>query len=110
MAPLNQGGFVPDAFEWSSAPWFAPIIRQLAQKGDSATGFWPLKRWLYDEDPPRRQRGRLAHEERDHVGQTSEYLGFDLVMVNNLLEPSFLSADGGYDADSIGERWVRGTF
>lgn len=34
-------------------------------------------------------------------GQTSDYLGFDLVMVNNLPEPSVLLADRGYDADRI---------
>ena len=34
-------------------------------------------------------------------GQTSDYLGFDLVMVDNLPEPSVLLADRGYDADGI---------
>ena len=34
-------------------------------------------------------------------GQTSDYLGFDLVMVDNLPEPSVLLADRGYDADRI---------
>jgi len=34
-------------------------------------------------------------------GQTSEYLGFDLVMADTLPEPSILLADRGYDADSI---------
>jgi transposase len=37
-------------------------------------------------------------------GQTSDYLGFDLVMVDNLPEPSVLLADRGYDADSIREK------
>ena len=37
-------------------------------------------------------------------GQTSDYLGFDLVMADNLPEPSVLLADRGYDADSIRER------
>ena len=36
-------------------------------------------------------------------GQTSDYLGFDLVMDDNLPEPSVLLADKGYDADSIRE-------
>ena len=35
------------------------------------------------------------------LGQTSDYLGFDLVMADNLPEPSVLLADKGYDADSI---------
>ncbi len=34
-------------------------------------------------------------------GQTSDYLGFDLVMDDNLPEPFVLLADKGYDADSI---------
>ena len=36
-------------------------------------------------------------------GQTSDYLGFDLVMADNLPAPSVLLADRGYDADSIRE-------
>jgi len=34
-------------------------------------------------------------------GQTSDYLGFDLVMANNPPGPRGLLADRGYDADSI---------
>lgn len=34
-------------------------------------------------------------------GQTSDYLGFDLGMADNLPEPSVLLADRSYDADSI---------
>jgi transposase len=34
-------------------------------------------------------------------GQTSDYIGFDLVMADNLPRPSVLLADRGYDADSI---------
>jgi transposase len=34
-------------------------------------------------------------------GQTSDYLGFDLVMDNNLPEPSVLLADRGYDSDNV---------
>ena len=34
-------------------------------------------------------------------GQTSDYLGFDLVMADNLQAPRALLADRGYDADSI---------
>ena len=34
-------------------------------------------------------------------GQTSDYLGFGLVMDDNLPEPCVLLADKGYDADSI---------
>lgn len=34
-------------------------------------------------------------------GQTSDYLGFDLVMDDNLPEPRVLLADRGYDADRV---------
>ena len=34
-------------------------------------------------------------------GQTSDYLGFDLVMADNLPEPSVLLADRGYDSDDV---------
>ena len=34
-------------------------------------------------------------------GQTSDYLGFDLVMADNLPEPSVLLADRGYDFDDV---------
>ncbi|MEY8827925.1 transposase, partial [Sedimentitalea sp. XS_ASV28] len=33
-------------------------------------------------------------------GQTSDYRGFDLVMADNLPEPSVLLADRGYDSDN----------
>ena len=36
-------------------------------------------------------------------GQTSNYLGFDLLMADNLPLPSVLLADRGYDADKIRE-------
>lgn len=35
------------------------------------------------------------------AGQTSDYLGFDLVMADNLPTPGVLLADRGYDTDSI---------
>lgn len=34
-------------------------------------------------------------------GQTSDYTGFELVMTDNLPEPSVLLADRGYDADTV---------
>ena len=34
-------------------------------------------------------------------GQTSDDLGFDLVMADNLPEPCVLPADRGYDADNL---------
>jgi len=34
-------------------------------------------------------------------GQTSDYLGYDLVMDDNLPEPCVLLADRGYDSDKV---------
>ena len=34
-------------------------------------------------------------------GQTSDYLGFDLIMGDNLPEPCVLLADRGYDSDKV---------
>lgn len=34
-------------------------------------------------------------------GQTSDHLGFDLIMDNNLPEPCVLLADLGYDSDNV---------
>ena len=34
-------------------------------------------------------------------GQTSNYLGFDLVMAENLPEPSVLLVDHGYGSDKV---------
>ena len=68
MDDLNQSGAALDALQMIDSTVVAPIIRQRAQKGDPATGFWPLKRWLHDQDPPPRQRSRPAHENRDHAG------------------------------------------
>lgn len=51
----------------SAAPWFAPFIRQRAQKGASATGFRSFKGWSHDQDPPPRQRSRPAHEIGHHA-------------------------------------------
>jgi transposase len=36
-------------------------------------------------------------------GETSDYLGFDLVMDNNLSEPSVLLADRGHNSDKVRE-------
>ena len=65
VAHLLIHGSLPDAAELAA---YKAIIRQRALKGNSATGFRPLKRWLHDQDPPPRQCCRAAHEDRDHRG------------------------------------------
>ncbi len=44
---------------------------------------------------------RLSMRTEFTPGQTSDYLGFDLIMADNLPEPSVLLADRGYDAGRI---------
>ena len=39
------------------------------------------------------------------AGQTSDYLGFDMVMADKLPTPSVLLADRGYDADRNENPW-----
>ncbi len=41
------------------------------------------------------------------AGQTSDYLGFDLVMADNLPAPSVQLADRSYDADTIRETMAK---
>ena len=36
-------------------------------------------------------------------GQDSDYIGYDLVMTDNLPQPAVLVADTGYDSDKIRE-------
>lgn len=40
------------------------------------------------------------------LGQIFDYIGFDMVMVDNLLELSVLLVDRGYDVDSICKNMV----
>lgn len=43
-------------------------------------------------------------------GQTSDYLGFDLVRADNLPEPGVLSADRGYEVTAFGKDGCAGCF
>lgn len=65
---LNQRRAVPDTLKWSIEPSSAPIISRRVLKEDSATRFWPLMRWVHDEDPPPCQCAWVANENRDQAG------------------------------------------
>ena len=85
MDALNESGLAPDALQMidiepvnatgsrEAARGSAPIIRLRAQTGDSATGFWPFKGWLRDQDPPARQRcgpaDEIGHHARADIGR-----------------------------------------
>ncbi len=82
LEALNQSGAVPDALQMIESTVIrahhplpgrvllrnVPKGRRRAQKGDSETGFWPFKRWVYDQNPPPCQRARPANENRHHTG------------------------------------------
>ncbi len=48
---------------------------------------------------------------RSHIspGQTSDHLGFDLAMDDNLPEPCVLLADRDHASDKVRETWRRAT-
>ncbi len=87
--------------KWSTAPWFAPIIRQRALKGTPRQGFGRSKGGFTTKIHLRVNAAGLPMRTDITPGQTSDYLGFDLIMDDNLPEPLVLLADKGYDADSI---------
>ena len=68
MDALNESGAVQHALQMIDSTVVRAHHQAAGAKGDSATGFRPLKRWLYDQDPPPRQCCRAAHEGRDHRG------------------------------------------
>ncbi|PWJ19367.1 Transposase DDE domain-containing protein [Jannaschia seohaensis] len=73
-----------------------------ARGEDSATGYWALKRWPDDQDPPPRCNAWGLPTRTDVTpGQLSDHKGFGLVMGDDLRAPRVLLADKGYDADRI---------
>jgi hypothetical protein len=74
---------------------------QRALKGDSETGIRPFARWLHDQIHLRVNGAGLPMRSDNTPGQTSDYRGLDLVMDDNLPEPSVLLADRGYDSDKV---------
>ncbi|MEO1211863.1 MAG: IS5 family transposase [Cyanobacteria bacterium J06638_20] len=102
MEALNRSGAVPDALQMIDST----VVRAHHQAAGAKRG------------TPRQGLGRsrggfttkihllvnahgLPMRTEITPGQTSDYLGFDLVMADNLPTPSVLLADRGYDADSI---------
>lgn len=76
----NHGGLepqwaVPDALQMIDITVIRAHHQAAGAKGDSATGFWPLKRWLHDQDPPPCQCCRPAHENRDHARPDVRFSG-----------------------------------
>ena len=102
----------------------APIIRQRAQKGDSARGFWPfatvsrendpLDRFLillplHDQDPPPRQCSRPAHESEITPGQTSDYWGSTSSWSTTYQSRASCWQTEAMTLTAFGKRWRHGT-
>ena len=68
MEALNESGAVPNAPQMIDGTVIRAHHQAAGARGDSATGFRALKRWLHDQDPPPRQRAWSAHEDRNHAG------------------------------------------
>jgi hypothetical protein len=58
---------VPDALRMIDITVVRAHHQAAALKGDSATGSWPFKRWLHDQNPPPRQLCGPAHEVGHHA-------------------------------------------
>ncbi len=67
MEALNESRIVPDALQMIDSTVIRAHHQAAGAKGGSATGFWPFKRWLYDQDRPPRQRRRPSHEVGHHA-------------------------------------------
>lgn len=68
MDALNESGAAPDAMQMVDRTVIRANHQAAGLKGDFATGFRALKRWLYDQNSSPRKRGWLADEKRDHAG------------------------------------------
>ncbi|MFZ7094527.1 IS5 family transposase, partial [Primorskyibacter sp. 2E233] len=102
MEALNHSGVVPDALQMIDST----VIRAHhqaagAKRGTPRQGFGRSRGGFTTKIHLRVNAAGLPMRTEITPGQTSDYLGFDLVMADNLPEPSVLLADRGYDADRI---------
>ncbi|WP_238365441.1 IS5 family transposase [Mesobacterium pallidum] len=102
MDVLNHSGAVPDALQMIDST----VVRAHHQaaggkRGTPRQGFGRSRGGFTTKIHLRVNAAGLPMRTEITPGQTSDYVGFDLVMADNLPEPSVLLADRGYDADSI---------
>ncbi|WP_193142868.1 IS5 family transposase [Meridianimarinicoccus sp. MJW13] len=102
MEALNESGIVPDALQMIDST----VVRAHhqaagAKRGTPRQGFGRSRGGFTTKIHLRVNAAGLPMRTEITPGQTSDYMGFDLVMADNLSEPSVLLADKGYDADSI---------
>ncbi len=99
---LNQSGAAPEALQMVDST----VIRAHhqaagAKRGTPRQGFGRSRGGFTTKIHLRANAHGLPMRTQITPGQTSDYLGFDLVMADNLPEPKVLLADRGYDADRI---------
>ncbi|RYH08399.1 IS5 family transposase [Tropicimonas sp. IMCC6043] len=102
LEALTESRIVPDALQMVDST----VVRAHhqaagAKRGTPRQGFGRSKGGFTTKIHLRVNAAGLPMPTDITPGQTSDYLGFDLVMDDNLPEPSVLLADKGYDADSI---------
>lgn len=103
LEALNESGVVPAALQMIDST----VVRAHHQAAGAKGGL--RDRVLAVREVASRQRSTSASMAglpmRSDItpGQTSDYLGFDLIMDDNLPEPSVLLADRGYDSDRVRE-------
>ncbi|QAX30418.1 IS5 family transposase [Leisingera sp. NJS204] len=102
LEALTESRIVPDALQMVDST----VVRAHhqaagAKRGPPRQGFGRSKGGFTTKIHLRVNAAGLPMRTDITPGQTSDYLGFDLVMDDNLPEPFVLLADKGYDADRI---------
>ncbi|MBB1493401.1 IS5 family transposase [Paracoccus sp. MC1854] len=102
MDALNESKAVPDALQMIDST----VVRAHHQaaggkRGTPRQGFGRSRGGFTTKIHLRVNSAGLPMRIEITPGQTSDYKGFDLVMSDNLPEPSVLLADRGYDSDNV---------
>ncbi len=102
MDALNETGLAPDALQMIDST----VVRAHHQatgrkKGTPRQGFGRSKGGFTTKIHLRVNGAGLPMRSDITPGQTSDYLGFELVMSDYLPEPAVLLADRGYDSDDV---------
>ncbi|MCR8724689.1 IS5 family transposase [Frigidibacter sp. ROC022] len=102
MDALNQSGAVPHALQMiDSSVIRAHYQAAGAKRGTPRQGFGRSRGGFTTKIHLLVNAHGLPMRTEITPGQTSDHLGFDLVMADNLPSPSVQLADRGYDTDSI---------
>ena len=100
MDILHESGAVPHTLQMIDSTVIRAHHQAAGAKELSAPGFRPLKRKLHDQDHLLIDAAGLPVRPEITPWQTSDCLGFGLVMAGKLPTLSVLLADRGYDAGS----------